>query len=35
MITANERDTELWYWVKFIKPDDVEALDMLAEKSPQ
>jgi len=30
-----EADSELWYWTKFIKSDDMEALDMLAEKSPQ
>ena len=28
-------NSELWYWVKFIKSDDVEALEMLAERSPQ
>jgi len=28
-------NSELWYWVKFIKSDDAEALDMIAEKSPQ
>jgi len=28
-------NSDLWYWVKFIKSDDMEALDMIAEKSPQ
>jgi predicted transposase/invertase (TIGR01784 family) len=28
-------DSELWYWAKFIKSDDVEALDIIAERSPQ
>ena len=28
-------NSELWYWVKFIKSDDREALEMLAERSPQ
>ena len=27
--------SDLWYWMKFIKSDDEEALDMLAQKSPQ
>lgn len=27
--------TELWYWMKFIKSDDGEVLDMLAQRSPQ
>ena len=27
--------TELWYWMKFIKTDDEEVLDMLATRSPQ
>ena len=28
-------NTELWYWMKFIKSDDEEVLDMLAERNPQ
>jgi predicted transposase/invertase (TIGR01784 family) len=28
-------NTELWYWLKFIKSDDEEVLDMLAQRSPQ
>ena len=27
--------TELWYWLKFIKTDDGEVLEMLAERNPQ
>ena len=27
--------SELWYWMKFIKSDDGEVLDMIAERSPQ
>ena len=27
--------TELWYWMKFIKSDDGEVLEMLAERNPQ
>jgi predicted transposase/invertase (TIGR01784 family) len=27
--------TELWYWMKFIKSDKEEDLDMLAERNPQ
>ena len=27
--------SELWYWMKFIKSDDGEALDMIAERNPQ
>jgi len=27
--------TELWYWMKFIKSDDEEVLDMLEQRSPQ
>ena len=27
--------SDLWYWMKFIKSDDREVLDMLAERSPQ
>ena len=28
-------DSDLWFWVKFIKSDGEEVLDMLAERSPQ
>jgi predicted transposase/invertase (TIGR01784 family) len=28
-------DSELWYWMKFIKSDNREVLDMIAERSPQ
>jgi len=28
-------NSELWYWTKFIKSDDMEALDMLEARSPQ
>ena len=28
-------DSELWFWMKFIKSDDEEALNMIAEKNPQ
>jgi len=27
--------SELWYWMKFIKTDDEEVLEMLAQRSPQ
>ena len=27
--------TDLWYWMKFIKSDDEEVLDVMATKSPQ
>ena len=27
--------SELWYWMKFIKADDEEVLDMLAQRNPQ
>ena len=27
--------SELWYWMKFIKSDDGEVLNMIAERSPQ
>jgi len=27
--------TELWYWMRFIKSDDKEELEMLAQRSPQ
>ena len=28
-------NSELWYWTKFIKSDDMEVLNMLEERSPQ
>ena len=28
-------NTELWFWTKFIKSDDEEVLDVIAERSPQ
>ena len=28
-------NSELWYWMKFIKSNDKEELDMLAERNPQ
>ena len=27
--------SELWYWMKFIKSDDEEVLNMLAQRNPQ
>ncbi|MCL1809218.1 MAG: Rpn family recombination-promoting nuclease/putative transposase [Clostridiales bacterium] len=34
-LPAANDSTELWYWMKFIKTDDEEVLDMLAQRSPQ
>ena len=34
-LPADDDSTELWYWMKFIKTDDEEVLDMLAQRSPQ
>jgi predicted transposase/invertase (TIGR01784 family) len=34
-LPANNDSTDLWYWMTFIKTDDEEALDMLAQRSPQ
>jgi len=34
-LPADDDSTELWYWMKFIKTDDEEVLDMLATRSPQ
>ena len=31
----DSNNTKLWEWMKFIKTDDREVLDMLAERSPQ
>ena len=28
-------NTELWYWMKFIKTDDGKVLDMLSQRNPQ
>ena len=34
-LPADGDNTELWYWMKFIKTNDVEVLDMLETRSPQ
>ena len=34
-LPADDDSTELWDWMKFIKTDDEEVLDMLATRSPQ
>jgi predicted transposase/invertase (TIGR01784 family) len=34
-LPPDDDSTELWYWMKFIKTDDEEVLDMLATRSPQ
>jgi len=34
-LPADEDETELWYWMKFIKSEDTEVMEMLAERSPQ
>jgi len=34
-LPKNDDSTDLWYWMKFIKSDNEEEIDMLAEKSPQ
>jgi len=34
-LPQNKEDTDLWYWLKFIKSDDREVLEMIAERSPQ
>ncbi|MCL2103322.1 MAG: Rpn family recombination-promoting nuclease/putative transposase [Syntrophorhabdaceae bacterium] len=34
-LPLDDDSTDLWYWMKFIKSDDEEVLDMLAAKSPQ
>ena len=33
-LPTDDDSTDLWYWMKFIKSDDEEVLDMLAQKSP-
>jgi predicted transposase/invertase (TIGR01784 family) len=34
-LPSDNDSTDLWYWMKFIKSDDEEVLDMLAMRSPQ
>jgi len=34
-LPLNDDSTNLWYWMKFIKSDDEEGLDMLAMRSPE
>ena len=34
-LPPDDDSTELWYWMKFIKTDDEEVLDMLAQRNPQ
>jgi predicted transposase/invertase (TIGR01784 family) len=34
-LPTDEDNSELWWWMKFIKTDDGEVLDMIAERSPQ
>ena len=34
-LPQDEDNSELWYWMKFIKSDDEEVLNMLAQRSPQ
>ena len=34
-LPADSDSTDLWHWMKFIKSDDEEALEMLAQRSPQ
>jgi len=34
-LPSDADNSELWYWVKFIKSDDEEVLNMLAERNPQ
>jgi len=34
-LPLEDDNTDLWYWMKFIKSDDEEDMDMLAERSPQ
>ena len=34
-LPADDDRTELWHWMKFIKTDDEEVLDMLVQRSPQ
>ena len=34
-LPLNDDSTNLWYWMKFIKSDDEEGIDMLAMRSPE
>ena len=34
-LPINDDNTDLWYWMKFIKSDDEEGLEMLAMRSPE
>jgi predicted transposase/invertase (TIGR01784 family) len=34
-LPPDDDSTDLWFWMKFIKTDDEEVLDMLATRSPQ
>ena len=34
-LPINDDSTDLWYWMKFIKSDDEEGLEMLAMRSPE
>jgi len=34
-LPPDDDSTDLWYWMKFIKSDDEEVMDMLATRSPQ
>jgi len=34
-LPSDDDSTDLWKWMKFIKSDDEEVLDMLAQRSPQ
>jgi predicted transposase/invertase (TIGR01784 family) len=34
-LPTDDDSTDLWYWMKFIKSDDEEVLDMLATRNPQ
>ena len=34
-LPQGKEDADLWYWMKFIKSDDMEVLDMIAERKPQ
>ncbi|MCL2153678.1 MAG: Rpn family recombination-promoting nuclease/putative transposase [Oscillospiraceae bacterium] len=34
-LPADDDSTELWHWMKFIKTDDEEVIEMLVDRSPQ
>jgi predicted transposase/invertase (TIGR01784 family) len=34
-LPQNAEHSELWYWMKFIKSDDKEVLDMIADRNPR